>query len=108
MRARASATMRMSMPSVSRSTWAMIDWPTSSLHLGRCDSPSTIWVTPISVATEIGVTQIVLGESHRPRWRELVGQSIIAHVLRETDGIDILIVADARARMENLDAGQDG
>src|SRR6266536_607913 len=51
MRARASATMRMSMPSVSRSTWAMIDWPTSSLHLGRCDSPSTIWVTPISVAT---------------------------------------------------------
>src|SRR6266542_807514 len=59
-------------------------------------------------ATAIGVTQIVLGESHRPRWRELVGQSIIAHVLRETDGIDILIVADARARMENLDAGQDG
>jgi two-component system sensor histidine kinase KdpD len=64
--------------------------------------------TVVAVATEIGVTQIVLGESHRPRWRELVGQSIIAHVLRETDGIDILIVADARARMENLDAGQDG
>src|SRR6266498_2741380 len=65
-------------------------------------------LTVVAVATEIGVTQIVLGESHRPRWRELVGQSIIAHVLRETDGIDILIVADARARMENLDAGQDG
>jgi two-component system, OmpR family, sensor histidine kinase KdpD len=64
--------------------------------------------TVVAVATELGVTQIVLGESHRPRWRELVGQSIIAHVLRETDGIDILIVADARARMENLDAGQDG
>jgi len=65
-------------------------------------------VTVVAVATEIGVTQIVLGESHRPRWRELVGQSIIAHVLRETDGIDILIVADARARMENFDAGRDG
>src|SRR6266511_1280682 len=64
--------------------------------------------TVVAVATEIGVTQIVLGESHRPRWRELVGQSIIAHVLRETDGIDIRIVADARARRENLDAGQDG
>src|SRR6266496_288532 len=64
--------------------------------------------TVVAVATEIGVTQIVLGETQRPRWRELVGQSIIAHVLRETDGIDILIVADARARMENLDAGQDG
>jgi two-component system sensor histidine kinase KdpD len=64
--------------------------------------------TVVAVATEIGVTQIVLGESHRPRWKEVVGQSIIAHVLRETDGIDILIIADARARMENLDAGWDG
>ncbi len=26
---------------------------------------------------------------------------IIANVLRETDGVDILIVADARARLEN-------
>jgi two-component system, OmpR family, sensor histidine kinase KdpD len=64
--------------------------------------------TVVAVATEIGVTQIVLGESHRPRWKELVGQSIIAHVLRETDGIDILIVADARARMEVPDTGEDG
>lgn len=64
--------------------------------------------TVVAVATEVGVTQIVLGESHRPRWKELVGQSIIAHVLRETDGIDILIVADARARMEVPDAGGDG
>ena len=62
--------------------------------------------TVVAVATEIGVTQIVLGESHRPRWKELVGQSIIGHVLRETDGIDILIVADARARMDSLDAEQ--
>jgi two-component system, OmpR family, sensor histidine kinase KdpD len=63
--------------------------------------------TVVAVATEVGVTQIVLGESHRPRWRELVGQSIIAHVLRETDGIDILIVADARARLEVPDMGED-
>ena len=64
--------------------------------------------TLVALATELGITQIVLGESHRPRWRELVGQSIIATVLRETDGIDILIVADARARMENLDPGEEG
>jgi two-component system sensor histidine kinase KdpD len=63
--------------------------------------------TVVAVATEIGVTQIVLGESHRPRWKEVVGQSIIAYVLRETDGIDILIVADARARMEVPDTGED-
>jgi two-component system sensor histidine kinase KdpD len=64
--------------------------------------------TLVALANELGITQIVLGESHRPRWKELVGQSIIATVLRETDGIDILIVADARARMENLDPGQEG
>jgi two-component system, OmpR family, sensor histidine kinase KdpD len=63
--------------------------------------------TVVAVATETGVTQIVLGESHRPRWKEVVGQSIIAYVLRETDGIDILIVADARARMEVPDTGED-
>jgi two-component system sensor histidine kinase KdpD len=62
--------------------------------------------TVVAVTTEIGVTQIVLGESHRPRWKEVVGQSIIAYVLRETDGIDILIVADARARMEVPDTGE--
>ncbi len=28
----------------------MIDWPTSSFQRGRCDSPSTIWVTPNSRA----------------------------------------------------------
>jgi two-component system, OmpR family, sensor histidine kinase KdpD len=55
----------------------------------------------VAVAKELGVTQIVLGESHRPRWKELLGQSIIANVLRETDGVDILIVADARARLED-------
>jgi two-component system sensor histidine kinase KdpD len=54
--------------------------------------------TVVAVAEELGVTWIVLGESHRPRWREAFGQSIIAHVLRATDGIDVLIIADARAR----------
>jgi len=52
----------------------------------------------VEAARELGVTQIVLGESHRPRWKELVGQSIIARILRETDGVDIHIIADDRAR----------
>jgi len=52
----------------------------------------------VDAARELGVTQIVLGESHRPRWKELVGQSIIARILRETDGVDIHIIADDRAR----------
>ena len=39
--------------------------------------------------------------SDLPRWKEALGQSIIANILRETDGVDILIVADARARLED-------
>jgi two-component system sensor histidine kinase KdpD len=52
----------------------------------------------VEAARELRITQIVLGESHRPRWREVVGQSIITHVLRETDGVDVHIIADARSR----------
>jgi len=54
----------------------------------------------VDVVREVGATQVVLGESHRPRWRELLGRSIIARVLRETDGVDLLIVADERARLD--------
>jgi two-component system sensor histidine kinase KdpD len=52
----------------------------------------------VDAAGEFGLTQIVLGESHRPRWKEVVGQSIIARILRETDGVDVHIIADNRAR----------
>jgi two-component system sensor histidine kinase KdpD len=55
----------------------------------------------IRAARELGITQIVLGESHRPRWREVLGQSIIARILRETDGVDVHIIADERARTAN-------
>ncbi len=51
------------------------------------------------------MTQIVLGESHRPRWKELVGQSIIARILRQTDGVDVHIIADERARSAGRPAG---
>jgi two-component system sensor histidine kinase KdpD len=50
--------------------------------------------TVVQVAGELAVNQIVLGESHRPRWKELLGQSIIARILRETDGVDVHIIAD--------------
>jgi two-component system sensor histidine kinase KdpD len=64
--------------------------------------------TVVAVAREVGATEILLGESHRPRWRELMGQSIIGQVLRDTDGVDILIVADARARAERFEAEDSG
>jgi two-component system sensor histidine kinase KdpD len=53
--------------------------------------------TVAEAAEELAITQIVLGESHRPRWKELVGQSIIARILRETDGVDVHIIADKRS-----------
>jgi hypothetical protein len=45
----------------------------------------------------------VLGESHRPRWKELVGQSIIARILRESAGwgtwgvVFVIVIALAAA-----------
>ena len=56
--------------------------------------------TVIEAAGELAVNQIVLGESHRPRWKELVGQSIIARILRETDGVDVHIIADRGGRSD--------
>jgi two-component system sensor histidine kinase KdpD len=54
----------------------------------------------VETARELAVNQIVLGESHRPRWKELAGQSIIARILRETDGVDVHIIADRGGRAD--------
>jgi two-component system, OmpR family, sensor histidine kinase KdpD len=54
--------------------------------------------TVVAAAGELAVNQIVLGESHRPRWKELVGRSIIARILRDTDGVDVHIIADRKGR----------
>ena len=50
--------------------------------------------TVVDAAGELAVNQIVLGESHRPRWKELAGRSVIARILRETDGVDVHIIAN--------------
>ena len=56
--------------------------------------------TVVDAADELRITQIVLGESRRPRWKDLVGQSIIARILRETDGVDVHIIADRGGRTD--------
>jgi K+-sensing histidine kinase KdpD len=56
--------------------------------------------TVVEVAGELAVNQIVLGDSHRPRWKELVGQPIIARILRETDGVHVHIIADRKGRSD--------
>ncbi|MGE6716551.1 histidine kinase [Peribacillus frigoritolerans] len=39
-------------------------------------------------------TQVILGQSARTRWQEIVGGSIVARLLREVRHLDVLIVAD--------------
>jgi two-component system sensor histidine kinase KdpD len=39
-------------------------------------------------------TQLILGESHRSRWQEIVGGSVVLEVLRRTSGIDVYVIAD--------------
>ena len=39
-------------------------------------------------------TQVIIGESHRPRWREIVAGSVVLEILRRSSGIDVYIIAD--------------
>ena len=45
-------------------------------------------------AQEHRITYIVLGQSRRSRMSEIVRGSRIAHIIREVDHIDVLVVAD--------------
>nr|WP_246869814.1 universal stress protein [Priestia megaterium] len=48
----------------------------------------------IQFATEHNITRIVMGQSKRTRWEEIVYGSIINKILRKTRNIDVFIVAD--------------
>ncbi|HEV8425062.1 MAG TPA: hypothetical protein VGS14_07740 [Actinomycetes bacterium] len=58
----------------------------------------------LGAAAGVGKTYAMLGEARDLKaagvdvvigyWRELLGQSIIASILRETDGVDVHIIAD--------------
>jgi two-component system, OmpR family, sensor histidine kinase KdpD len=39
-------------------------------------------------------TQVILGESHRPKWREVLSGSVVLEILRRSNGIDVYIIAD--------------
>ena len=39
-------------------------------------------------------TQLILGESHRTRWQEIIGGSVVLEILRRTSGIDVYVIAD--------------
>ncbi|TDK55363.1 histidine kinase [Bacillus salipaludis] len=48
----------------------------------------------VRYATKHSVTRIVMGQSKRTRWEEIVYGSIINRILRKTKNIDVFIVAD--------------
>ncbi|PWK15043.1 KdpD-like non-kinase potassium sensor [Tumebacillus permanentifrigoris] len=48
----------------------------------------------IDFVVRYGITQIVLGQSARSRWEEILKGSIINKILNETKYVDVLIVAD--------------
>jgi two-component system sensor histidine kinase KdpD len=52
----------------------------------------------VQYATENNITRIVMGQSKRTRWEEIVNGSIITKILRNTRNIDVFIVADRAER----------
>jgi two-component system sensor histidine kinase KdpD len=50
----------------------------------------------IHYVREAGVTFIVMGQSARSRFEEVVRGSIINRIMRETRNIDMVVVADLR------------
>ncbi len=50
----------------------------------------------VSFSRQFDITQIVMGESHRSRWQEFVGGSVIHEVMRRTHDVDVYVIADNR------------
>ena len=48
----------------------------------------------IDFVKEKGITQIILGQSARSRWEEILKGSIMNKIMKETKYVDILVVAD--------------
>jgi two-component system, OmpR family, sensor histidine kinase KdpD len=40
------------------------------------------------------ITQIIMGETHRSKWQELLGGNIIHDVMRRTHDVDVYVIAD--------------
>jgi len=58
-------------------------------RVARADAAAAI----VEFARHIRATQIVLGESLRPTWRDRLRGSIVERVLRDTHDVDVLVVA---------------
>ena len=52
----------------------------------------------IDFIKEHGITQVVIGESARSRWQEIIRGSIANRIMEKTKYVDVLIVADGVER----------
>ncbi|MCT8975238.1 KdpD-like non-kinase potassium sensor [Clostridium sp. CX1] len=50
----------------------------------------------IKFAKENGITQVIIGQSARTRWHEILRGSIVRKIMRGTKYVDVLVVADPR------------
>jgi two-component system sensor histidine kinase KdpD len=52
----------------------------------------------VQYSTEKNITRIVMGQSKRTRWEEIIYESIVTKILRKTSNIDVFIMADRAER----------
>jgi two-component system sensor histidine kinase KdpD len=52
----------------------------------------------VQYSTEKNITRIVMGQSKRTRWEEIIYGSIVTKILRKTSNIDVFIMADRAER----------
>ncbi len=58
----------------------------------------------LDFARSHGVGQIIIGRSHQPWWRQLLGRSVPLRLVREADGIDLHIVSMTEAERKGSSA----
>lgn len=54
----------------------------------------SVTLSLVSFVRREHITQIIVGESHRSRWREIVFGSVVHEVMRRTTGVDVYVIAD--------------
>ncbi len=64
-----------------RATWTVLD---------GTDTASSL----VAYLKAEHATQIIIGESHRPRFKEIISGSVVLEILRRSTGIDVYIIAD--------------
>ncbi len=62
----------------------------------------------LSLARGIDATQVVVGDSRRPRWRRLLGNGVSERVIADAEDIDVLVVSHPYVRRASLGSGRPG